>query len=439
MFWERGNLLKEYRSAGNNNNQTATYSYNNQGVRFEKQFNGSTTKYYHDGAKLLAESRSGGNDIAYIYDAEEIVGFFIEMDFQRQPFFYIKDAQGNVIAIVNNSWEMARYEYDAWGNCRVVSQRGGIGDLNPIRWKSQYYDVESGLYYIDGRYYSPLMKQYISAVSPEEAMANAGTIGAVYPYTLTIANPVSMMYNGYTIETNVPLAFDPPALTRTQFFWSITWPEFWRSPAGRILAVKLFVVILVFIIVTKGAGTGLVFAAFTALSLAIGATVAGFRAKDNGDDFWEGFKDYITNNWAQSIAIGAVLFVVTAGIGKLAKAALIKAGSAKPLASAVASDKIRVGQWMSKVEYQQFSKTGIIPRSNVLTKGMEGFMAQAAKGDFYVEFLMQKSLLASKDPIKGWWLIKSKNSMHLKLAQMKGSTLPDPVGWDIIHIATKPF
>ena len=42
-----------------------------------------------------------------------------------------------------------------------------IGEINPIRWKSQYFDAESGFYYIDGRYYSPETKRYVDAGAPK--------------------------------------------------------------------------------------------------------------------------------------------------------------------------------------------------------------------------------------------------------------------------------
>ena len=99
--------------------------------------------------------------------------------------------------------------------------------------------------------------------------------------------------------------------------------------------------------------------------------------------------------------------------------------------------KTRVGQWMSKAEYEQFVKTGIIPRTNVVTKGMDGYMKQANKGDFYVEFDVDSSLLALKNEELGWSLIKSKNQMYIKLYQNKGLTLPDPIGINITHVYTK--
>ena len=101
-------------------------------------------------------------------------------------------------------------------------------------------------------------------------------------------------------------------------------------------------------------------------------------------------------------------------------------------------NKTRVGQWMSKAEYEQFVKTGEIPRSNVLTKGKEGYMKQANSGDHYVEFDIDSSLLFTKDPNLGWSLVKSKNPSHIKLAESKGQSLPSPVGENITHVDTKP-
>jgi hypothetical protein len=97
----------------------------------------------------------------------------------------------------------------------------------------------------------------------------------------------------------------------------------------------------------------------------------------------------------------------------------------------------RVGQWMSKTEYERFLKTGEIPRTNVLMKGMDGYIKQANKGDYYVEFDIDPSLLVPKNEELGWALVKPKNQIYIKLYQNKGLTLPDPTGTNIIHVYTK--
>lgn len=92
---------------------------------------------------------------------------------------------------------------------------------------------------------------------------------------------------------------------------------------------------------------------------------------------------------------------------------------------------------MSPNEYEQFVKTGEIPRTNVLTKGKEGYIKQANSGDHYVEFDVDSSLLVTKNEELGWSLVKSKNDMYLKLAEKKGQPLPAPIGENITYITTK--
>jgi LysM repeat protein len=98
----------------------------------------------------------------------------------------------------------------------------------------------------------------------------------------------------------------------------------------------------------------------------------------------------------------------------------------------------RVGQWMSPEEYTMFSKTGEIPRTNVLTRGPAGYEKTAKYGDLYVEFDINKTLLRNKSSNgNGWALIKSKNQMDIKLAAKKGQTLLAPVGTNIEMIKIK--
>ncbi len=57
------------------------------------------------------------------------------------------------------------YEYDAWG--KVYSVTGSLADtlgtINPIRYRSYYYDTETGFYYLNSRYYDPEIKRFINA------------------------------------------------------------------------------------------------------------------------------------------------------------------------------------------------------------------------------------------------------------------------------------
>ena len=59
---------------------------------------------------------------------------------------------------------VARYTYDAWGKCTVQNADGWTaGDANPFRYRGYYYDTETGLYYLNSRYYDPEVGRFINA------------------------------------------------------------------------------------------------------------------------------------------------------------------------------------------------------------------------------------------------------------------------------------
>ena len=77
---------------------------------------------------------------------------------------------GAILEIYNSGEVIvARYVYDAFGNHKVYdgyynvnTNDSFIGNINPFRYKSYYYDKESNLYYLNSRYYSPIYYRFIS-------------------------------------------------------------------------------------------------------------------------------------------------------------------------------------------------------------------------------------------------------------------------------------
>ena len=57
------------------------------------------------------------------------------------------------------------YTYDAWGNPLTTtgSMAGTLGKLNPFRYRGYVYDTETGLYYLQSRYYNPETGRFINA------------------------------------------------------------------------------------------------------------------------------------------------------------------------------------------------------------------------------------------------------------------------------------
>ena len=53
--------------------------------------------------------------------------------------------------------------YDAWGNHTVADYTEfNLGNINPIRYRSYYFDTETGLYFLQSRYYDPQTGRFIS-------------------------------------------------------------------------------------------------------------------------------------------------------------------------------------------------------------------------------------------------------------------------------------
>ena len=111
-----------------------------------------------------------------------------------------KNTLGDVIALRDSNGNIiARYEYDAWGNCTVMNGYGTvntsssfIGNINPIRYRGYYYDTETGFYYLQTRYYDPTICRFINADNYELVAELSQTIGQLNLYAYANNNPIML-------------------------------------------------------------------------------------------------------------------------------------------------------------------------------------------------------------------------------------------------------
>ena len=101
----------------------------------------------------------------------------------------------SIAAIKNSRDTVVQYNYDAWGNHKVLNASGveivtvnDIGNLNPFRYRGYYYDTETGLYYLQTRYYDPEVGRFISRDSIE--YADPESINGLNLYAYCGNNPV---------------------------------------------------------------------------------------------------------------------------------------------------------------------------------------------------------------------------------------------------------
>ena len=104
-------------------------------------------------------------EINYIYTTSKLIGF----EYKEEMYFYEYDSIGNIIGIYDKTNTLlATYTYDGYGNHKVTDstnqenkEESFIGNINKIRYKGYYYDVETNLYYLTSRYYNPEWGRFI--------------------------------------------------------------------------------------------------------------------------------------------------------------------------------------------------------------------------------------------------------------------------------------
>ena len=111
--------------------------------------------------------KTGDEYILFLYDENGTAyGMVIKNGTTEEYYYYLFNAQGDVIGIVDSTGEqVAAYEYGAWGDVTSItgSLAQTIGEKNPIRYRGYYYDTETGFYYLQSRYYDPEVSRFINA------------------------------------------------------------------------------------------------------------------------------------------------------------------------------------------------------------------------------------------------------------------------------------
>ncbi len=164
------------------------FRYNANGIRTEKIVNGYPTKYHLEGDRVTYERTMYLDDIYYTYDAN---GSLVSMNLNGIEYFYVKNGQGDIIALIDNtSAEVVSYTYDTWGKVIDVSstKASTVGEKNPYRYRGYRYDSETGLYYLQSRYYNPEWGRFINA---DGILGKAGVLLSYNVFCYCGNNPVN--------------------------------------------------------------------------------------------------------------------------------------------------------------------------------------------------------------------------------------------------------
>ena len=236
LTWEKGRQLRSF--------DGIQYAYNANGIRTSKTVDDVRHSYTLDGTKVLRETW-GSNTLIPVYDNEDTVCGIV---YNNEPYYYQKNLQGDVIAIVDKDAQVVvKYSYDAWGVCTVVqdSSECNIAAVNPYRYRVYYYDAETGLYYIQSRYYNPVTGKFLNADEERMLLRNNDCVYlSLFSYCLNC--PVNYIDVGGKIAITISLSAAAAAsllklLISLLFLWVATAilldPGFQRALSDAISAL----------------------------------------------------------------------------------------------------------------------------------------------------------------------------------------------------------
>ena len=185
--WQHGRQLSEMSKSGTD----ITYSYDADGLRISKTVNGTTYHYYYLDSQLV-EMTWDSNKLHFTYDSAGPAS----VNYNGTIYNYIKNLQGDVVGIVDiNGVVVVQYTYDAWGNPLSTSgtMASTLGSANPLRYRGYIYDTETGLYYLQSRYYNPTWGRFINS---DVVMGINSDIGTYNLFSYCGNNPVNRYDNG---------------------------------------------------------------------------------------------------------------------------------------------------------------------------------------------------------------------------------------------------
>ena len=208
LTWNYGRRLMSYDSVN--------YSYDANGIRRTKEItqqDGTVKTYFFtNGTQILGQY--DGNLMLFYYGVEGVTGF----NYDGIEYTYKKNILGDIIGIYDNTGEeIVKYIYEGFGDysCRILSNNGKyidieeiveyndiseklvlenrkfISEINPFRYRGYYYDVETGLYYLNSRYYDPSTGRFINADDISILNTSKEEINGLNLYAYCFNNPIN--------------------------------------------------------------------------------------------------------------------------------------------------------------------------------------------------------------------------------------------------------
>lgn len=189
--WSNGSTLMGVSTS----TDSLSFEYDVDGIRTKKESlrDGTCEYHYFDGNLMAVESDAFGL-VRYFYDEEKTpIGFY----YDDELYLFVHDHCGCITSILDSSMNpVVEYVYSPWGEPSISDISGNrLSEANVLLYKDYVYDSETDLYYLESRYYSPLLMHFISRDNLER-IAKEGS--------------KDIFFNLYGYANNNPIVYSDP-------------------------------------------------------------------------------------------------------------------------------------------------------------------------------------------------------------------------------------
>lgn len=157
-----------------NNSTSISYTYDADGLRTSKTVNGVKHNYYYVDGQLRYERNGDNYEIYYTYDADGRPVLATKRDLvakKNYQYYLITNTRGDIIETRDDYGNVnAKFVYDAWGKLISVTNASGTPLASDsfayqisLKYRGYVYDNETGLYYLQSRYYDPETGRFLNA------------------------------------------------------------------------------------------------------------------------------------------------------------------------------------------------------------------------------------------------------------------------------------
>ncbi len=188
------NRLKETETIKGGIRTTAEYTYNGDDLRVSKtvkksdnDYTAEVTNYQYDRQNVILETDASNNIKARYIKG---INYIAKTDAQSSLTYFLYNGHGDVVQTTDEAGTVQnQYDYDIWGNPTLTVETAS----NAIRYAGEFFDNETGLYYLRARYYDSYTGRFTSEDS----------------YWGEEENPLSL--NRYTYCENDPIQYVDPS------------------------------------------------------------------------------------------------------------------------------------------------------------------------------------------------------------------------------------